>query len=69
MSLAPQLKIIKVDPNKLYLDPNNPRLFEKETEKVPLDKVTEPGVQSSTENGMGRLGGGRPAGPLVLRWL
>ena len=23
MSLAPQLKKIKVDPNKLYLDPNN----------------------------------------------
>ena len=55
MSLAPQLKKIKVDPNKLYLDPNNPRLFEKETEKVPLDKVTEPGVQSSTEESVANI--------------
>lgn len=55
MSLAPQLQKIKVDPNKLYLDPNNPRLFEKETEKVPLDKVTEPGVQSSAEESVANI--------------
>lgn len=55
MSLAPQLKKIKVDPNKLYLDPNNPRLFEKETDTVPIDKVTEPGVQSSTEESVANI--------------
>lgn len=46
--LAPQLEKISVDPNKLFLDPNNPRLFTKEEEKVPLGNVTDPGVQDRT---------------------
>ena len=47
-TLAPQLEKISVDPNKLFLDPNNPRLFTKEEEKVPLVNVTDPGVQDRT---------------------
>lgn len=48
MSLAPELKKISVDVDKLLLDPNNPRLFSREEERVPLEKVMEPGVQDST---------------------
>jgi hypothetical protein len=47
-TLAPQLEKRSVDPNKLFLDPNNPRLFTKEEEKVPLENVTDPGVQDRT---------------------
>ncbi len=48
MSLAPELKKIRVDVGKLYLDPNNPRLFLREEARIPLDKVMDPGVQAST---------------------
>ena len=34
MSLAPKLKKIRVDSAKLLLDPNNPRLFLQETQKI-----------------------------------
>ena len=50
MSLAPELKKIKVDVGKLLLDPNNPRLFSTEEARVPLDKVGDPGVQDSTRS-------------------
>ena len=33
----------------MYLDPNNPRLFAKEADKVPLENVTDPGVQNTTQ--------------------
>lgn len=48
MSLAPKLEKINVDVGKLLLDPNNPRLFSREEARVPLNKVSEPGVQSKT---------------------
>lgn len=48
MSLAPELKKISVDVDRLLLDPNNPRLFSREEARIPLDKVMEPGVQDST---------------------
>ncbi len=49
MSLAPQLQKITVDPNKLLLDPNNPRLFSKQEERVPLENYPDPGVQDHTK--------------------
>jgi hypothetical protein len=49
MSLAPKLQKISVDVGKLLLDPNNPRLFSRDEERVPLERVADPGVQSSTE--------------------
>ena len=36
MSLAPKLKKRSVSTDKLLLDPNNPRLFTTEIERVPL---------------------------------
>lgn len=48
MSLAPELKKISVNVDKLLLDPNNPRLFSREEARVPLNKVMEPGVQDRT---------------------
>lgn len=48
MSLAPELRKISIDVGKLLLDPNNPRLFSREEERVPLNKVMDPGVQDNT---------------------
>jgi hypothetical protein len=45
MSLAPELRKRVVATDKLLLDPNNPRLFTTEQEKVPLADVPNPGVQ------------------------
>jgi len=47
MSLAPKLNELSIDPHKLYLDPNNPRLFTIEDERVPLEHIKEPGVQQA----------------------
>jgi len=48
MSLAPDLRKIRVDVGNLYLDPNNPRLYSQEAERIPLDQVTNHQVQLST---------------------
>jgi hypothetical protein len=45
MSLAPELRKRVVATDKLLLDPNNPRLFTTEQEKVLLADVPNPGVQ------------------------
>ena len=46
MSLAPKLQSITIEPGKLLLDPNNPRLFTREKEKVPLERIPDPGFQA-----------------------
>ena len=48
MSLAPTLEKRSVSTKKLLLDPNNPRLFTIETDRVPLSDVPDPGVQEDT---------------------
>ena len=48
MSLAPKLQTITIDPSRLLLDPNNPRLFTREEEKVPLSRIPDPGFQDTT---------------------
>ena len=48
MSLAPKLEKRSVSTDKLLLDPNNPRLFTTEIERVPLADVPNPGVQRDT---------------------
>lgn len=48
MSLAPKLRKISVSTKKLLLDPNNPRLFTSEEERVPPNDIPDPGVQEDT---------------------
>ena len=48
LSLAPRLQKIRVDVAKLLLDPNNPRLFTAEEERVPMSHIGDPGVQAVT---------------------
>ena len=48
MSLAPKLKKRTVSSDVLLLDPNNPRLFSKTTERVPSRNIPDPGVQEAT---------------------
>lgn len=50
MSLAPKLQKITVDPDKLLLDPNNPRLFTQEYDRIPLENYPDPGVQKRTHD-------------------
>ena len=48
MPLAPELKQVRINPNKLLLDPNNPRLFTQERERVQNLNISDPGVQDNT---------------------
>ncbi len=48
MSLAPKLKKRTISSTVLLLDPNNPRLFSKRTERVPTRSIPDPGVQEET---------------------
>ncbi len=48
MSLAPELKMFAVETRKLLLDPNNPRLFTQEEERVPFEQIQDPGFQRDT---------------------
>jgi hypothetical protein len=50
MSLAPKLKKITVESDKLLLDPNNPRLFSNEETRTPLESYAERGVQDRTKS-------------------
>ena len=48
MSLAPKLKKRTVSSDVLLLDPNNPRLFSKNAERMPRVNIPDPGVQEAT---------------------
>jgi hypothetical protein len=49
MSLAPKLREIKISPMALCLDPNNPRLFSTDAQRIPLNEMHLPGNQRTAE--------------------
>lgn len=46
--VVPKLKPIRVQSQKLLLDPNNPRFTTKTEERVPEDQLADPGIINST---------------------
>lgn len=46
--LLPKLKRISVDPQKLYLDPNNPRFITREEDRIPEERFLDPDIIEKT---------------------
>jgi hypothetical protein len=56
LQILPKLRQLEVSPDKLVLDPNNPRLITNDEQRVPEEHSADPGVIEETRRKLGGIG-------------